>query len=150
MKENQITPSVSLSLTVKNSADALDFYARAFGAEELYRMSIPGGGIAHCEFTIGNTRIFMSDEAEPWHAYAMPDGAKSSCLFSLAVPECDAAHSKAVAAGATALTEPEDQFYGARSSVLLDPFGYRWSICQIIEELSPEELKRRADALFGG
>jgi len=149
MNENE--PSISLSLTVKNSADALDFYTRAFGAKELFRMPLPGdAGIAHAEFMIGNTRIFMSDESEDWHAFAMPEGTKASCLFSIATPDCNASHKQAVDAGATALTEPEDQFWGARSSVLLDPFGYRWSVCQMIEEVSPEELKRRATELFGG
>jgi PhnB protein len=141
-------PTVSLSLTVKNTADALKFYAEAFGAEELFRMPTPDGGIAHAEFMIGNTHIYISDEAEEWHAYAMPEGATASCLFSIATENCDAAYRRAVDAGARSLSEPADQFWGMRSAIVKDPFGYRWSFGQMIEEVSAEELARRAEKLF--
>ena len=141
-------PTVSFSLTVKDTAEALAFYKQAFGAEELFRMRSPDGGVAHAEFMIGNTQIYISDEYPDYHAFAMSQAAATSCLFSIKVDNCDTAYQPAVAAGAATLSEPEDRFWGTRSAVLRDPFGYRWSLNQIIEELSPEEIERRARKLF--
>ena len=148
--ESTTEPTVSLSLTVKDTARALEFYGNAFGAQELFRMPSPDGGIAHAEFMLGNTHIYISDEAAEWHAFAMPEGAAASCLFSIATDDCDRAHQQALSAGAESLSEPQDQFWGTRSSVLKDPFGYRWSLSQKIEEVSPEELAKRAEAFFSG
>ena len=141
-------PTVSVSLTVKDTAQALEFYARAFGARELLRITAPDGTIAHAEFMIGSTRIYISDEAADWHAFAPPPGAMAPCLFSVATQDCDQAHRQAVAAGATSLRSPQDQFWGVRSSIIKDPFGYRWALNQRIEVLTPDELARRAAALF--
>lgn len=141
-------PTVSFSLTVKNGSDALAFYQEAFGAEVLYRMDTPTGGLAHGEFRIGDTRIFISDESPEWHAVAMPDGATASCLFAIMTDDCDASYERALDAGATSLSEPKNQFWGSRSAIVKDPFGYRWSFGQTIEEVSPEELERRARDLF--
>jgi len=148
MKDNE--PTVAISLTVKSASDALAFYSKAFGAKELYRMPTPGGGVAHAEFMIGNTKVYISDESPEWHAEAMPDGMKASCLFSIQTDDCDASFKQAVATGGKALNEPEDQFWGMRAAMVEDPFGYRWSFGQLIEEVSPEEMARRAKELFGG
>ena len=150
MNEDQNEPTVDFSLTVKNGNDALDFYTRALGAQELYRMAMPDGGVAHSEFMIGNTKIYLSDESPEWHAEAMPEGTKASCLFSITTDSCDDSFKRAVEAGGTPLSEPEDQFWGSRSAIILDPFGYRWSFGEVIEEVSPEEMQRRAEKLFGG
>ncbi len=146
--ETMPEPTVTFSLTVKDTARALAFYAEAFGAEELFRMPTPDGGVAHAEFMIGNTRIYISDEYDDYHAFAMPEGTTASCLFSISTEDCDAAYRRAVDAGAQTLTEPTNQFWGTRSAVLRDPFGYRWSLTQKIEELTPEEIERRARELY--
>ena len=146
MKKNE--PTVSLSITAKNSAEALDFYTKAFGAEELYRMTTPDGGVAHAEFMIGNTRIYLSDESPEWHAVAMPEGGQASCLFAIHTNDCDASFERAKSAGGEALKAPEDQFWGMRTAMIKDPFGYRWSFGQIVEELSPEEGEQRAKAIY--
>jgi PhnB protein len=146
--EKKEAPTVSLSLTVKDAAKALDFYAEAFGAVEIFRMPIPDGGVAHAEFMIGNTRIYISDESEAWHAFAMPEGTTAACLFSIVTEDCDRAYNQAIRAGAESLREPENQFWGMRSAIVKDPFGYRWSFSQMIEEVSPEELAKRAQELF--
>jgi len=142
-------PTVSLSLTVKDGNAALDFYQAAFGAEVTMRMQDPGGGVAHAEMMIGNSKICLSDEAPEWHAVAMADGAQASCLISIATEDCDAAFQRAVKAGGTPLREPEDQFWGIRDAMIRDPFGYRWGVAQMVEEVSPEEFQRRAAELFG-
>lgn len=141
-------PTVNFSLTVKDGAAALDFYVKAFAAEELYRMTAPDGSIAHSEFKIGNTHIYLSGESPEWHAFAMPDGAMASCLFSILTDNCDQSFDRAVKAGAQPLSEPADQFWGTRSAIVKDPFGYRWAFGQMIEELSTEEIERRAQELF--
>jgi len=146
--EQKTEPTVAFSLTVKDTARALEFYADALGAQELFRMPSPDGGVAHAEFMIGNTHIYISDEAPDWHAVAMPEGATASCLFSINIGDCDAAYKQATMAGAASLSEPEDQFWGSRSAMIKDPFGYRWSFNQKIEEVSPEELVKRAQSLF--
>ncbi len=143
-------PSVSLSLTVNDAAEALAFYTNAFGAKETFRMNMPDGTIAHCEFNIGDTKIYMSGESPEWHAYAMPEGTMSSCLICLAVENCDASHEQALKAGATSLFAPTDQFWGIRSCVVKDPFGYRWSMGHMVEKMTDAEIAERAKQLFGG
>lgn len=146
---NPNAPSVSFSLTVKSASDALAFYTAAFNAVELYRMPSPDGGTFHAEFMLGNTRIYMSDEAEGWHAKALPEGTMAPCLFAISVDDPDTAFKQAVEAGAKPLNEPEDHFWGSRSGMVLDPFGYRWSLTKQVEEVPPEEIMRRASELFG-
>tara|TARA_R110002096_G_scaffold32485_9_gene94409 strand:+ start:6309 stop:6755 length:447 start_codon:yes stop_codon:yes gene_type:complete len=147
MESNQPS-AVALSLTVKDAEAALEFYQQAFGAVELFRMGSPDGSVGHAEFQIGETRIFISGEFADWQAFAMPEGSRSSCLFCINIENCDAATAQAKEAGAEVLVAPEDNFWGMRSSVLLDPYGYRWTLGQVIEELSPDEVKRRAEQAF--
>ena len=146
--EQNPEPTVALSLTVKDTARALEFYTKALGATELFRMPSPDGGVAHAEFMIGDTHIYISDESEDWHAFAMPEGTMASCLFSINTEDCDAAFNQAKAAGAESLSEPTDQFWGMRSAIIKDPFGYRWSFNQKVEDVSPEELEKRTKELF--
>ena len=143
-------PTVSFSLTVGDAAKALKFYTDAFGAQELFRLPAPDGSIVHAEFMIGNSRIFISGEAPEWHAFAMPEGQLASCLFSITTGDCDSAHKRAVEAGAKSLGEPQNFFWGTRSSIVTDPFGYRWSLTQKIEDLTPQEIDRRAKEFFSG
>lgn len=141
-------PTVAISLTVKRAADALDFYVKAFGAVELFRMPTPDGGVAHAEFMLDNTPMCISDESPCWHAAAMPEGVSASCLFSIATDDCDQSFARAVAAGGAPLLAPEDQFWGKRTAMVRDPFGYRWSFRQHLEDVSPEEMKKRAEAFM--
>lgn len=143
-------PTVSFSLTVPDAAQALDFYTHAFGAQELFRLPAPDGSIAHAEFMIGNSRIYISGEAPEWHAFAMPENQLASCLFSIATEDCDSSHRRAIEAGADSLSDPDNFFWGTRSSMVKDPFGYRWSFNQRIEDLTPEEIERRAKEFFSG
>ena len=97
---------------------------------------------------VGNTRIYISDEAAEWHAFAMPEGATASCLFSIMTEDCEKSYRRAIMAGAESLGEPTNQFWGTRSAPIKDPFGYRWSFIQEIEDVSPKELERRAQEFF--
>ncbi len=148
--EHTPEPTVSFSLTVLDAAEALKFYTEAFGAQELFRLPAPDGSIAHAEFLIGNSRIFISGESPEWQAFAVPEGQLASCLFSISTDDCDSAHNRAVKAGAKSLGEPQNFFWGTRSSIVKDLFGYRWSLNQKIEDLTPEEVERRAQEFFSG
>ena len=144
MSQTPNEPTVSISLTVKNAADALDFYTKAFGAEEVFRMPLPDGTVVHAEFMLGDTLIYISNEAADWQAFAMEEGSTASCLFALTKENCDEAFAQATEAGAIPINKPEDQFWGFRTSLVKDPFGYRWNLRQKIEDLSPEEMAKRA------
>lgn len=143
MSEAVLPADVSISLTVKDGRVALAFYAAAFGAVETLRMETPDGGIGHAEFRIGSTKIYLSEEYPPYEAYAMPTGGRSSCLFSIQLSDCDSATTQAVAAGAEVIQQPKDEPWGSRGSVVLDPFGYRWCLFHVLEELTPEEMIER-------
>jgi PhnB protein len=145
-------PTVAISLTVKCAevTNALDFYAKAFGAIESFRLASPDGLIAHAEFDIGDSHLFISGESADWQAHAMPEAVTASCLFAIHTDDCDKAYARAIAAGATSIAEPEDHFWGTRDAVVRDPYGYRWSFGQKIEDITPEEIAKRAKELFGG
>jgi PhnB protein len=128
---------------VKGASAAIDFYRKAFGAEELVRMPMPGGLVGHAELQLGDSRLMMADE--------MPEsGAKSPstlrgttaglCLY---VPDVDAIFKRAVDAGAKVVRPVQDQFYGDRSGTVEDPFGHQWTLATHIEDVSPEEMTRR-------
>lgn len=141
-------PTVSFSLTCKSAANALDFYTRALGAVELFRISPAPGLVAHAEFMIGNTHINISDEAPMSHALAIPEGGLAPCVFTIQVEDCDQSFARALAAGGSPLTPSRDQFWGKRTAMIRDPFGYRWSFSQHVEDVSPDELNKRAQAFM--
>ena len=131
--------SVTPSLTARDANTALDFYARAFGAEVKFKMDDPSSGkVAHAEFQIGNSKMMISDEYPDYGAIA-PEIGKGGA-FMIYFPDVDAAFAKALAAGATSIQEPTDQFWGDRTGKVSDPFGYRWSLAAHVRDVSPEEM----------
>jgi len=145
-----MSKSLSISLTVSDGFAAMTLYKEAFGAEIVYQLGTPETGLHHGEMNLGSTLVYISGEAPEMHAKALPEGQMSPSLLSIEVDDCDAAFQKAVAAGLKPLAEPEDQFWGARASAVLDPWGYRWGLNQKTEDISHDELTKRAMALFGG
>jgi len=134
---------------VNDVAAALDFYAQAFGAEEVVRMPMPDGTVVHAEMMIGNSLIYVSVGSEEWKAAPLAEGGLAPCLFGITVDDVDAAFEKALAAGGTKIEGPQEQFWGMRTAVLSDAFGYRWNLRKMTEELSPEEMMKRAAELMG-
>lgn len=128
-----------------SAADALDFYAEAFGAEELYRLTLPDGRIPHAEIKIGDSLLMVCDEVPNEGVYA-PNKLGGVCAqFTIDVPdvdELDALWARATAKDVQIERELGDRFYGRRSGVLRDPFGHRWTISTVIEEVPPEEMQR--------
>ncbi|MBV9959061.1 MAG: VOC family protein [Acidobacteria bacterium] len=136
-------------LCVNDAAGAIEFYKKAFGATELQRMEAPGGKIAHAELKIGEGIIMLADEF-PEMGFVSPQtlGGSPITLY-LYFEDVDAVAESAVAGGAKLLKPVEDQFYGDRSGRLEDPYGHIWGIATHKEDLSEEEVKRRAAAMFG-
>jgi PhnB protein len=133
-------------LIVDGAAAAIEFYERAFGAEELFRFEA-GGKIAHAEIRIGTSPIMLSDGMGGM-GYKDPKALGASTVgLMLYVDDVDAAFERAVAAGAEPVMAVEDQFYGDRSGNLADPFGHLWTIATHKEDVPPEEMKRRFDAM---
>jgi PhnB protein len=138
--------TVTAYLTVNDGARAIEFYERAFGARETERMPGPGGKIMHAEFRIGDSIVMLSDEFPGMSTCKAPTslGGTTTSLF-LYVPDADAAFKRAVAAGCKVLMPLTDMFWGDRFGKLEDPFGNQWSLATHKEDVSPAEMKRRAE-----
>ena len=144
MTKNQSRQSVVPYMCVKDAADALAFYRRAFGAKEAFRLTEPGSGrIGHAEFDIGNSRVMISDEYPDFGALSPQSVGGSPIKLHLAVDDVDAFVKTAVSAGATVLRPPKDQFFGERNAMIADPFGHSWFVSAQIEDVSPAEMQKR-------
>lgn len=133
-------------LIIKGAADAIEFYKRAFGATELLRMADPQGRVGHAEIKIGDSVIMLADE-HPAMGYRGPRSlGGSSVSILLYLEDVDGVFERAVKAGAKAQRPVADQFYGDRSGTLEDPFGHVWTVATHVEDVSPEEMQRRAEA----
>ncbi len=135
-------------LTVRNTAEAIAFYLRAFGAEEKLRLTEPSGRIGHAEIEIGGHVVMMSDEFPEYGVRAPGPAEKCPMILHLHVDDADQVIRQAIEAGATMVRPPADEFYGERSGRIRDPFGHEWLIGHAIEEVSPAEMQRRYKALF--
>jgi PhnB protein len=146
---NSITPYIS----IKGAARAIDFYKRALGAEEVFRMDMPDGRVGHAELQIGNSRLMLADEM-PEMADAVarsPESLRGTTVGLLVyVADVDAQFKRAVEAGGTVKRAIENQFYGDRSGTLQDPFGHVWTLATHIEDVSPEEMKKRLASMPKG
>ena len=142
--------SVTPYLIIKGAADAIDFYKKAFGATELFRMPQPDGKVAHAEIKIGDSPIMLSDE-HPEMGYVGPTTIGGSPVsLMIYVDDVDTIFKQAITAGGEQLKPLQDQFYGDRSGSLKDPFGHVWHVATHIEDVSPEEMDKRAAAAHGG
>jgi PhnB protein len=134
-------------LSVKGAAAAIEFYEKAFGATEVFRIMQPDGRVGHAEVNIGGAKFFLADEF-PEIGFRSPESLGGSPInIHLDVADVDDAARRAVAAGATVVRPVADQFYGDRSGQFRDPFGYTWTLSTRKEEVSPDEMRRRAAAL---
>lgn len=136
-------------LVVTNAAKAIEFYKQAFGATELMRLAAPGDKIGHAEIRIGDSPIMLADEYLDCDALSPQTIGGTAVSIMLYVEDVDTVVDRAVAAGASLIMPVKDQFYGDRSGKVVDPFGHHWMIVTHKEDVSPEELRQRADALFG-
>ncbi|MDO9046387.1 MAG: VOC family protein [Methylobacter sp.] len=140
--------SITPYLMVKGASEAIEFYKRAFGAIEIFRLSHPNGQIGHAEIKIGDSSIMLADPCEQG-AFRTPQSlGGSSVALHVYVENVDAQFAQAVSAGAKAVKPVFDQFYGDRTGTLQDPFGHIWFLATHKEDIALEEINRRAEALF--
>lgn len=138
--------SVTPYLILKNAAAAIEFYKKAFGAVELLRMAAPGGKIGHAEIKIGDSPVMLADEF-PDMGFKGPESLGGTPVSLMVyVDDVDKIYPQAIAAGGKEMRPLQNQFYGDRSGTLTDPFGHVWTISTHVEEVSEEELAKRAEA----
>jgi PhnB protein len=138
--------SVTPYLILNHASDAIAFYQVAFGAHEVMRMDDPGGRIHHAEISIGDSRIMLADEHPEIQALSPKTIGGSPVSLHLYVEDVDAAAERALAAGAKLVRPIAEQFYGDRVGGIEDPFGYRWFLASHKEDLTMDEIRRRAAA----
>ena len=140
--------TVAPYLAIKRAAKALEFYKKAFGAIETYRLMLPDGRVGHAEIRLGDSIVMLSDEFPEFGGKAPDTLGGSPVNIHLYVEDVDAFFKKAVAAGARELKPVMDQFYGDRSGQLEDPFGHLWWVATHKEDVAPEEMHTRVQAMF--
>jgi PhnB protein len=138
--------SITPSLTCKNAARAIEFYKSVFGATEVMRMPGPEGKIMHAELKIGDSIIFINDEF-PGMAEAPAPGVTPSLFMFLYTEDVDSVYNRAVSMGSMVVMPLENMFWGDRYGKVTDPFGHQWGIAQHVEDVAPQEMKRRQDAM---
>lgn len=136
-------------LTVRNASAAIEFYKKAFGATELFRMAAPDGKIGHAEIKIGGAILMLSDEYPDMDVLSPETIGGSPVVIHIYVEDVDTMAANAIAAGVKVVKPVADQFYGDRGGKFTDPFGHHWWLATHKEDVSPEEMKKRAGALYG-
>ncbi len=135
--------TVTPYLMVRGAAAAIEFYQKAFGAEEVMRFPTPDGKVAHAEIRIGDSILMMADEYPEMDFLGPQSRGGTSVPLMMYVPDVDRAFARALAAGAKEVRPLQNQFYGDRTGTLVDPFGHVWTIGTHVEDVSPEEMQRR-------
>ena len=139
--------TVTPYLIVRDAAGALEFYKKALGAAEIMRFPGPDGKVVHAEFKIGDSIVMLGEEM-PQMGYRGPQGLGGSPVgLMIYVENVDQAFNKAIGAGGKVQKQVADQFYGDRSGTLIDPYGHMWTLATHKEDVAPEEMKKRMEAL---
>ncbi len=152
---NQVKPvpdgyaTITSYVTVQDASAAIEFYTKAFGAEELFRMPGPDGKtVMHAEVQIGDSRMMLGSEYPGPGAKAPGTINGTTITVHLYVADVDRSFDRAIAAGATEMMKPMDMFWGDRMGKVADPFGHHWSIATHIQDLTPEEIGKGAAEFF--
>jgi PhnB protein len=135
--------SVTPYLFIKGAADAIDYYKNVFGAKERMRMPGPNGRVMHAELQIGDSVVMLADENLEIGAKSPKTLGGTSSSLHIYFENVDNIAEKAVSSGAKLVRPVKDEFYGDRTGTIVDPFGHMWSIATHIEDVSPEEMKKR-------
>jgi len=139
--------TVTPHLAVRDAAKAIEFYARAFGAEERFRMPGPGGVVMHAELNIGDSIVMLGEEAPEMGASSPQTIGGSPVNLLIYVKDVDASFARANKAGCSVQMPPTDMFWGDRYGKLVDPFGHHWALATHKEDVSPEEMATRMAAM---
>jgi PhnB protein len=136
--------TVTPYLSVRNAAQALDFYKRAFGAEEVMRMNNPQGAVSHAEIKIGDSIVMIAEEASSSGLRSPQSLGSSTVSIFLYLNDVDTTFKQAISAGAKEQQPLSNMFWGDRYGRLTDPFGHSWSLATHVEDVAPEEMQKRA------
>ena len=136
------------NLVCRNATRAIEFYKTAFGATELRRAHGPNGEIMHAELQIGDSTFFINDSISKPPAPSPGEGVSNPMYIHLYVPDSDTIFNRAVSGGSRVDMPLQDMFWGDRYGKLTDPFGQQWGIATHIEDVAPEDMKRRQEAFF--
>ena len=140
--------SITPYLVCKGAAKAIEFYTRAFGAKEFVRMPGPEGRIMHAEVKIGDSMLMLADENPDRGAVAPPSGTlQRSASIMFYTDDVDATFKRALDLGASSIQTPTDMFWGDRMGNLMDPFGHQWAIATHKEDVTPDEMQKRMQAI---
>ena len=134
--------SVTPYLLVDDAAQAIEFYAKAFDAKELFRLPM-GNKVGHAEIMIGDSHVMLSDEWPDMNLRGPKARGGATASMMVYVDDVDAMFAQALKAGGTADKDPENQFWGDRMGTLVDPYGHRWMLATHVEDVPPEEMNRR-------
>lgn len=143
---HELTPH----LILREATRAIDWYVSVYGAVEEFRLTEPSGKVGHAELKLGGSRMMLADEYPDFGALGPAAVGGSPVKLHLYVADVDDVVRRAVDAGATLLRPVQDEFYGDRTGVLLDPFGHQWQIASRREEVSPEQMQKRWTAMLQG
>ena len=135
--------TVTPYLRIKGAAEAIQFYAKAFGAVEKYRMPGPGGGVMHAELQIGTSRVMLSDEFQEWGVKSPLTLGGTAVGLHLYVEDADAVVKRAAEAGCTLVMPVSVMPWGDRFGKLKDPYGHEWTVATHVEDVPPDEIDRR-------
>lgn len=135
--------TITPHLICRDAKKAIEFYQKAFGAENLRTLAMPDGKVMHAELKIGDSVVMLGEEAPDWKVLSPLSLGNSSVVIHLFTDDVDALYQKAVSAGCTATMPVMDQFWGDRYGQVVDPFGHHWSIATHKEDLSREEIEKR-------
>ena len=141
--------SITPHLVCAGAADAIEFYKKAFGASEMFRLPNPQGKLMHACIQIGDSAVFLVDEMPDWGSFGPKSLKGSPVTIHLQVEDVDAVFERAVGAGAKIKMPIEDAFWGDRYGVLEDPFGHQWSVATHVRDMTPEEIQQAAQKAFG-
>ncbi len=142
--------TITPHMVIKDASAAIEFYKKAFGAEERFRMPGPGGaGVMHAEIQIGDSIIMLCDDMPQMEQFASPSRLNGTTVgLGFYTEDCDKVFEQAIAAGATAIMPPMDAFWGDRYGKVADPFGHHWGIMTHKQDLTPEEIAEGAEKFF--
>lgn len=139
--------SIAAYLSVSDASEAIDFYVRAFCAEQIFRLDTPQGKVGHAELRIGDSALMIADHCGDAQFGNSPGG---SIALHLYVDNVDARFARVIQAGGKVVNAVQEQFYGDRSGTLRDPYGIVWFVATHKEDLTAEQIQQRAAQMFGG
>ncbi len=143
-------PRVTPYLIVDGASTAIDFYRSVLGANERMRMAGPDGRVGHAELDIGDSVVMLADEHLDMDIRSPRTVGGTSVTLHVYVEDADSVFARAIEAGAKALQPMEDKFYGDRAGQFEDPFGHRWNVATHVEDVTPEEMSKRAETMAAG